>query len=379
MADAAACKPRWYRLTPDRLVLALLAAEGFLLLSAWGRWLPFNQHKGWTVLIAVATAGLTLLLMSLWFLAALLLRCRFQYTLRSLFLLVLTVAIPCSWLATEMKAARRQRELRVALEAVASISFAPTSHRPLWLRRWLGDDFFATVHEVRRGDLFGGVIFPPSLRPQEPFDLRLVREFVDLRVLEVSGEPVTDSDLKHLQRMPALEELDLSKTKVTDDGLAHLRGLQRLEILRLQLLDLTDAGLENLSDLHELEELVINGPRITDAGLANLKGLTRLKRLWLVGTGLKGPGIRFLAKLPELTELNLAATQITDSELEHVKCLKHLNRLGLLPDESRLTAKGVNTLMKSLPNCQLMYKQGELTPAKRNRATPAYARGYIVP
>ena len=30
----------------------LLAVEGFLLLSAWFRWFAFNQHKGWTVLIA---------------------------------------------------------------------------------------------------------------------------------------------------------------------------------------------------------------------------------------------------------------------------------------------------------------------------------------
>ena len=45
MTDPTA-KPRWYRLTPDRCVLGLLALEGFLLLSAWFRWFPFNQHKG---------------------------------------------------------------------------------------------------------------------------------------------------------------------------------------------------------------------------------------------------------------------------------------------------------------------------------------------
>ena len=43
---------RWFRITPDRCVVAILALEGFLLLSAWLRWFPFNQHKGWTVLFA---------------------------------------------------------------------------------------------------------------------------------------------------------------------------------------------------------------------------------------------------------------------------------------------------------------------------------------
>ena len=33
-------------------MLGLLAVEGFLLLSEWFRWFPFNEHKGWTVLIA---------------------------------------------------------------------------------------------------------------------------------------------------------------------------------------------------------------------------------------------------------------------------------------------------------------------------------------
>ena len=54
--------------------LALLALEGFLLLSAWFRWFPFNQHKGWTVLIAWRASGAALLLMFLWFLAALVFR-----------------------------------------------------------------------------------------------------------------------------------------------------------------------------------------------------------------------------------------------------------------------------------------------------------------
>ena len=109
MADAPEAKRRWYRLTPDRLVIGLLAAEGFLLLSERFRWFAFNQHKGWTVLIDVAAVGLTLLVMLLWLAAALLFRCRFQYSLRSLMLLVLAVAVACSWFATEMQRARKRR------------------------------------------------------------------------------------------------------------------------------------------------------------------------------------------------------------------------------------------------------------------------------
>ena len=69
MADALA--PRWFVPTPGRLLVLLLAVEGLLWLSERFRWFPFNQHKGWTVLIAVAAVGVFLLLMFLWFLAAL--------------------------------------------------------------------------------------------------------------------------------------------------------------------------------------------------------------------------------------------------------------------------------------------------------------------
>jgi hypothetical protein len=60
-------KLRCFHLTPDRFVIALLVAEGFLLPSERFHRFAFNAHKGWTVLIA----------------------------------------IPCSWIATEMQHARR--------------------------------------------------------------------------------------------------------------------------------------------------------------------------------------------------------------------------------------------------------------------------------
>ncbi len=161
MADAPQPKGRWYRLTPDRCVLGLLVLEGFLLLSEQFRWFSFNQRKGWTVLIALAAVGLTLLLMFLWFLAALLFRLRFQYNLRSLLVLVVVVAIPCSWLATARKWARRQQEAVAALRtAGGAVTYDfdkpddPFTNEgppppPTWLRKTLGDDFCADIDSVK--------------------------------------------------------------------------------------------------------------------------------------------------------------------------------------------------------------------------------------
>lgn len=94
--EPAASQPtrRWFHPTPDRLVLTLLAVEGLLWLSdrlGWPTW-----HKGYTVLIAVASAAVAMLLMLGWLAASLAFRWRFQFGIRSLLVLVVAVAIPCS-------------------------------------------------------------------------------------------------------------------------------------------------------------------------------------------------------------------------------------------------------------------------------------------
>ena len=102
---------RRFHLTPDRCVIALPVVEGLLWLSErFGRW-----HKGYAVLTCVATVGAAVLLMLLWFGVAVAFRQRFQFSIGSLFVLTVAVAMPFSWLAVEMKAARKQREAVAAV------------------------------------------------------------------------------------------------------------------------------------------------------------------------------------------------------------------------------------------------------------------------
>ncbi len=79
--DTPEVKGRWYRPTPAWLVLGSLAVTGLLFLSERWQWFPFNAHKGWTVLIAVAGVGVVLAVMLavmlLWWLVALVFRGRF--------------------------------------------------------------------------------------------------------------------------------------------------------------------------------------------------------------------------------------------------------------------------------------------------------------
>ncbi len=288
-------KLRWFCLTPDRLVVGLLAVEGFLLLSEWFGWSP----KGWTVLIAVATVGLTLLMMFLWFLAALLSWWRFQYSLRSLLLMVVVVAIPCSWLATEMQWARKQREaVEVIRKAGGTVTsdFDPFAVEPLYLvcfRELMGDDFFASICDVN-----------------------------------LTGTKVTDAVLVHLQGLSQLPSLWLYNTQVTDAGLVHLQGLSHLQILWLNNTKVTDAGLVHLQGLSHLQILRLDNTKVTDAGLVHLQGLSHLRILALSNN-----------------------TQVTDAGLVHFQGSSQLIRLLL--EGTKVTDEGVRKLQQALPNCKI--------------------------
>ena len=103
--------------TPGWLVTLSLAVTGMLFLSERFQWFPFNTHKGWTVLIAVAGVGVVLLALPLWFVIALVLRRQFQFLSRTLLVLVVAVALPFSWLGvgtgkgdiTDIDAPRKKR------------------------------------------------------------------------------------------------------------------------------------------------------------------------------------------------------------------------------------------------------------------------------
>ena len=264
MADDA--KPRWFHLTPDRCVLGLLAVEGLLWLSERFHWFAFNQHKGWTVLIVIASVGAALLLMFLWFLAALLFRLRFQFSMLSLMLLLpVVVAVPFAWLGTEMKQARKQGEvvewigrrggsdlLDYEYVQCKSDPFPPDYLRtkipmraymfllrdarpePLWLHRLLGEDFFANVADV-----------------------------------DFSRGPCTISDagFERLEALTKLQQLDLRNTGITDAGLRHIEGLTTLERLSLGGTAVSDAGLEPLRGLTQLRGLDLRGTGVTDKGV----------------------------------------------------------------------------------------------------------------
>ena len=200
---------RWYHLTPGRIVLLVLAVEVLLWLSERFGWLGW--HKGYAVLTGVALVGVAMLLMLVWFGVAVVFRRRFQFSLWSLLVLVVVVAVPCSWLAIEKQRAKGQKDVvdglsrmgcRVEYWQLNSQGEPERCEKPAetpWLKRLLGDDFFGMVLQAN-----------------------------------FASSGITDAGLEHLKGLPQLRAINLDDTNITEVGLQYISGLTQLEDLALR-------------------------------------------------------------------------------------------------------------------------------------------------
>ena len=257
-------KPRWYRLTPDQRIVGLPILVSLLWLSQRGHWFSFTQHKGWTVLIAVAAVLAAMVLLALGFLFCLLFRRRFQFSLRSLLIFTLAVALVCNWLAVEMRQAREQKELVKAMGERTWVYYdwkhsgpSPQPPEPMWLRNLLGNDFFDTV-------------------------------------VRVGSDSFTDDGLQYLTGMTQLQGVCLHRSPLTGTGLQHLAGMTQLEFLSLNGTQVTDAGFQCLTGLTQLQTLELSGTQVTDAGLQHLKGLSQLQDVDCENSKVTDEGVKSL-------------------------------------------------------------------------------------
>jgi hypothetical protein len=160
----------------------------------------------------------------------------FQYSLRSLLVVVTLCAFLSSWLAVKLRQAKRERAAAAALEELGGEVLWSKPSGPIWLRNLLGDDLFSHVETV-----------------------------------DLTGTKITDAGLENLKSLSQLQSLVLWATKVTDSGLESVKGSSHLKQLILMGTDITDNGLESIRDLGQLERLELSGTHVTAEGIMRLK------------------------------------------------------------------------------------------------------------
>jgi hypothetical protein len=234
------------------MLVVLLTVEGILLLSQRFQWFAFNGQKGWTVLISLAAVGLFLLCMLLWFVASLIFRLRFQFSIRSLLVLTVAVAIPFSWLAVEMENAREQRE------AVAAIK----SH---------GGD---VLYECEMSGWEGCDIDPEELRyraPTSPIKCLGIDFFHTPACVWCEGQKITDAIMIPICSLPTLKRLDLLETCVSDAAIDRIGQLSNLKSVTLEGSTIGDEGLRQFSSIKTLLLLDLRGTKVTNTAVAELQ------------------------------------------------------------------------------------------------------------
>jgi len=223
----------------------------------------------------------------------------YQFSLRSLLILVTLCALICSYAGTQLRRyGRQQHALAMIHESGGWVVYDyDVDANGNVLNATPPDTFLRRI--VQRRDHFFGRLFAiyfmeDNLGPTDASDQILAGAslFTNLRELWATHS-----------------------TSVTDDGLAHVGKLKHLEVLDLQLTAITDRGLAHISHLPELRELRLDCTAVTDAGLIRLEEMTGLRELGLSDTEITESGVqRLQAALPQCA---ISAPTFDDPFLRH--------------------------------------------------------------
>jgi Leucine-rich repeat (LRR) protein len=259
----------------------------------------------------------------------------FQFSLRSLLLLVLLARVGMTWLVAIKTRAERQK---AAIDAILkdggfvtydyevdpsfNLNLGANPPGPSWLRKLLDDDHFFTTVAI--------VNVQTDIGMKQLGVLNRIRMLGGPRPVSFPL-PITDEGLRFLEGLSELQELDLTGLPFNDADLRHVKGLSQLRSLKLGhgSTQITDAGLINLKGLNQLKTLSLDGSQVTDAGLEHLKGLSQLE------------------------SLNLYNSKVTDAGLDQLRDFKNLTYLGLRT--THVTGEGIAKLQHALPNCTIYH------------------------
>lgn len=147
-------------------------------------------------------------------------------------------------------------------------------------------------------------------------DLRKLAQFPKLTHLDLSLTRITDQGVQELKGLPGIVELNLRFAEyVTDEGLAAVKEWKNLKRLNVHGTKISDTTLDHISGVTTIEAVDVGSSLVTDVGIERLSSLPNLKELTIGGNELGDAGLQALRLLPGLTYLDLNGRQGTDSNV----------------------------------------------------------------
>ncbi len=118
-----------------------------------------------------------------------------------------------------------------------------------------------------------------------------------LRVIRAGNSQIGYQGFVSFKEFPTLEEVYASKSSVTDGSMEGLKGASKLRVLDVSGNSVSDEGLKNLSSSKGLEELILRDNRlVSDTTLTRLKKYPNLVKLNLEQTSCTLKGVQALKK-----------------------------------------------------------------------------------
>jgi len=198
------------------------------------------------------------------------------------------------------------------------------------------------------------VAFDVSKHQLTDADLDRLAPLSHLRAVTTTVTQLTDDGLEKWSKFPMAdkyEEIGLIAGNVTDKGLKHVKRFRSLVSFHLTGGQITGDGLAAFTDLPALRRLTFDTAPLNDAGLKYLAG-TKLTDLMLLNCPNVGDdGLKTLAAIATLTNLNLYKCGVGDGGLKSLSAAKNLKTLNV--SGTKVTAEGVATLRKALPDCAI--------------------------
>jgi hypothetical protein len=170
---------------------------------------------------------------------------------------------------------------------------------------------------------------------------------------------LTEARLARLKDFAANEMLDLSHVSaITSDQLATIAGMSNLRCLFLSGVPATDGEIAAMlrSGCRSLQRLYLDETSVVSDSLRALSSCAELSLLSLNDTFVGGAGLNHLRELPRLETLCLVNTNVSDADVESVSILRNLRILALAG--SRMSRRGINALVHSLPQCAIDIAEG---------------------